>query len=70
MTATPATLMSARRTALLGAGLVAVGPISMALYTPAMPALVEFFGTTDGAVKLTLTSYFAGFAATQLVCGP
>ncbi len=62
--------MSARRTSLLGAGLVAIGPISMALYTPAMPTLVEAFGTTDGAVKLTLTSYFAGFALAQLVCGP
>ncbi|WP_428687382.1 multidrug effflux MFS transporter [Roseibium sp.] len=63
-------IMSARRTSLLGAGLVAIGPISMALYTPAMPALVEAFGTSDAAVKLTLTAYFAGFAVTQLVCGP
>lgn len=63
-------IMSARRTSLLGAGLVAIGPISMALYTPAMPALVEAFGTTDAAVKLTLTAYFAGFAVAQLVCGP
>lgn len=63
-------IMSARRTALLGAGLVAIGPISMALYTPAMPALVQAFGTSDAAVKLTLTAYFAGFALAQLVCGP
>ncbi|PVB61460.1 multidrug effflux MFS transporter [Labrenzia sp. 011] len=63
-------IMTTRRTSLLGAGLVAIGPISMALYTPAMPALVEAFGTTESAVKLTLTAYFAGFAATQLVCGP
>ncbi|MEP2706572.1 MAG: multidrug effflux MFS transporter [Roseibium sp.] len=62
--------MSARRTSLLGAGLVAIGPISMALYTPAMPTLVEAFGTSDAAVKLTLTSYFVGFAVTQLICGP
>ncbi|WP_299478699.1 multidrug effflux MFS transporter [uncultured Roseibium sp.] len=63
-------IMSARRTSLLGAGLVAIGPISMALYTPAMPTLVEVFGTTDAAVKLTLTAYFAGFAVAQLICGP
>jgi MFS transporter, DHA1 family, multidrug resistance protein len=63
-------IMSARRTSLLGAALVAIGPISMALYTPAMPALVEAYGTTEAAVKLTLTSYFAGFALAQLVCGP
>ncbi|MEM5583627.1 multidrug effflux MFS transporter [Roseibium sp. AS2] len=64
------TIMSARRTSLLGAGLVAIGPISMALYTPAMPALVEAFGTSDSAVKLTLTAYFAGFALAQLISGP
>ncbi|MBG6207702.1 DHA1 family bicyclomycin/chloramphenicol resistance-like MFS transporter [Labrenzia sp. EL_126] len=63
-------IMSARRTSLLGAGLVAIGPVSMALYTPAMPTLVEVFGTTDAAVKLTLTAYFAGFAIAQLICGP
>lgn len=63
-------IMSARRTSYLGAALVAIGPISMALYTPAMPALVEAYGTTEAAVKLTLTSYFAGFALAQLICGP
>ncbi|WP_305988236.1 multidrug effflux MFS transporter [Roseibium sp. MMSF_3544] len=63
-------IMSARRTSLLGAGLVAIGPISMALYTPAMPKLVEVFGTTDAAIKLTLIAYFAGFAVAQLICGP
>jgi len=63
-------LMSARRTSLLGAGLVAIGPVSMALYTPAMPALAEAFGTNDSLIKLTLTAYFLGFAFTQLICGP
>jgi len=63
-------LMSERKTALIGAVLVALGPISMALYTPAMPELVTVFGTDIGTVKLTLTAYFAGFAVTQLVCGP
>ena len=69
MTST-SSIMSARRTSLLGAGLVAIGPISMALYTPAMPTLVEVFETTDAAIKLTLTAYFAGFALAQLICGP
>jgi len=63
-------IMSARRTSLLGAALVAIGPISMALYTPAMPALVVVFGTNEAAIKLTLTAYFAGFAVAQLICGP
>lgn len=63
-------IMSARRTSLLGAALVAIGPVSLALYTPAMPELVQVFGTSDSAVKMTLTAYFAGFAIAQLICGP
>ncbi|WP_244472032.1 multidrug effflux MFS transporter [Prosthecomicrobium hirschii] len=68
--AVAAPAMSANRTAILGAILVALGPISMALYTPAMPTLVVAFGTSIATVKLTLTAYFAGFALAQLVCGP
>jgi len=63
-------VMSERRVSLIGALIVAVGPISMALFTPAMPELVHAFGTTESMVKLTLSFYFAGFAVTQLVCGP
>lgn len=67
-TATP--LMSEMRTAVIGAFIVALGPVSLALYTPAMPALVSAFDTTPAAVNLTLTVYFFGFAFAQLVCGP
>ncbi|MBS9721554.1 multidrug effflux MFS transporter [Tianweitania sp. BSSL-BM11] len=63
-------LMSERRVALIGAILVAIGPASMALFTPAMPEIVRAFGTTEQMVKLTLTLYFAGFAFAQLICGP
>ncbi len=63
-------LMSHRRTSIIGAALVAIGPITMALYTPAMPVLADVFGTTVPMVKLTLTAYFLGFALTQLICGP
>ncbi|MCY1706583.1 multidrug effflux MFS transporter [Pannonibacter sp. SL95] len=63
-------LMSERRTAALGAALVAIGPVTMALYTPAMPVLAEAFDTSRSMIKLTLTAYFAGFALTQLICGP
>ncbi|KQT52720.1 multidrug transporter CflA [Aureimonas sp. Leaf454] len=62
--------MSERRTSLVGGLLVAVGPVSMALYTPAMPTLVSAFDTSEAVVKLTLTLYFGGFAVTQLLCGP
>ncbi|WP_292898169.1 multidrug effflux MFS transporter [Nitratireductor sp.] len=63
-------LMSERRVSIIGAMLVALGPISMALFTPAMPQIVEAFGTTEAAVKMTISIYFAGFALAQLFCGP
>mgnify|MGYP003700843103 FL=1 len=62
--------MSERRVGVIGALLAAVGPISLALFTPAMPELVRAYDTTEAAVKLTLSLYFAGFALAQLVCGP
>ncbi|WP_283195986.1 multidrug effflux MFS transporter [Rhizobium sp. AN80A] len=55
---------------MLGALLVTIGPISMSIYTPAMPALVGAFGTTEAAIKLTLSLYFAGFSIAQLLAGP
>jgi DHA1 family bicyclomycin/chloramphenicol resistance-like MFS transporter len=61
--------MSATRTSIIGAILVALGPISMALYTPAMPELVRAFGTTESMIKLTLSLYFGGFAVAQLISG-
>lgn len=70
MPQSPAPVMSERRATIIGALLVAIGPISMALYTPAMPEIVRAFGTTEAAVKLTLSVYFGGFAIAQLFCGP
>lgn len=66
----PSPIMTTRRTAMLGALLMAIGPISMAIYTPAMPELVKAFGTTEAAVKMSLSLYFAGFALAQLISGP
>ena len=66
----PAVAMSERKVGLICALLVAIGPISMAVYTPAMTELVEVFGTNEAMIKLSLTSYFAGFALAQLFCGP
>ncbi|MCZ7888206.1 MULTISPECIES: multidrug effflux MFS transporter [Agrobacterium] len=66
----PETVMSRKRTAMLGALLTALAPISMAIYTPAMPELTRVFSTTESAVKLSLSLYFAGFAMAQLLAGP
>lgn len=62
--------MSTKRTAMLGAFLTALAPISMAIYTPAMPELTRVFATDQSAVKLSLSLYFAGFALAQLLAGP
>ncbi len=62
--------MTERRTTLIGALLTALGPVSMALYTPAMPTLVHAFDTSDATIKMTLSLYFGGFAFAQLLAGP
>ncbi|RUM97624.1 Bcr/CflA family efflux MFS transporter [Pseudaminobacter arsenicus] len=65
-----APVMSERRVSVIGGLMVSIGPISMALFTPAMPEIVQAFGTTEAAVKMTVSVYFGGFAFAQLVCGP
>lgn len=62
--------MSARRTALVGGLMVATGPLSLTLYQPALPTLVQDLSTTNAGIQLTLTVYFAAFALAQLICGP
>ncbi|MFD1746389.1 multidrug effflux MFS transporter [Rhizobium helianthi] len=62
--------MSERQVTYLGALLTTLGPISMAIYTPAMPELVRAFSTTEAAIKLSLSMFFGGFAVAQLVAGP
>ncbi len=66
----PASLMSERRVSIIGAVLATLGPVSLSLFTPAMPEIVHAFDTTPAAVKMTLSLYFAGFAFAQLICGP
>lgn len=65
-----AAAMSERRVGMIGALLVALGPVSLALFTPAMPQITHDFATTESMVKMTVSLYFAGFALAQLVCGP
>jgi len=62
--------MSPRRSAIIGGLMVATGPLSLTLYSPALPTIVGDFNTTDAAGQLTLTVYFAAFALAQLICGP
>jgi MFS transporter, DHA1 family, multidrug resistance protein len=56
-------------TALL-ALLTAVGPLSVDLYLPSLPAIGAALDATPAAVQLTISFYLVGFAAGQLVYGP
>ncbi|MFG1301261.1 multidrug effflux MFS transporter [Xanthobacter sp. V3C-3] len=66
----PGPLMTEREVAVIGGLMVMLGPISLSMYTPALPTLVTAFGTSIATVKLTLTVFFLGFAFSQLACGP
>lgn len=55
--------------ALIG-GCLTVQPLSTDLYLPSLPGLVGAFGTTIGAVQLTLSLFVIGFGTAQLVVGP
>jgi MFS transporter, DHA1 family, multidrug resistance protein len=54
---------------LLGA-LSVVSPFAIDMYLPAFPELATAFGVPSTTVALTLSSYFIGLAAGQVVYGP
>lgn len=47
-----------------------VTPLSLDMYTPAVPHMTEFFGTSEAMVNLTLVGYFLFFAVGLLIFGP
>ncbi len=50
--------------------LVALGPVSVSLYVPSMPALAAEFRATPALVQQSFTIFVIGFAVAQLVYGP
>lgn len=52
------------------AALVALGPLSVDMYLPAMPAMQRAFDTDIASMHITLSAYLWGFAAFHLACGP
>ena len=58
------------RMTIVGAMLIAVGPLSMNLYSPALTLLTTAFGASEEAIRATITVYLLGFALAQLICGP
>jgi DHA1 family bicyclomycin/chloramphenicol resistance-like MFS transporter len=52
-------------------GLLTVfAPLSIDMYLPALPALQLYFKATEGAIQLTLASFFVGFSLGQTLYGP
>ncbi|PLW84369.1 MFS transporter [Kineobactrum sediminis] len=52
------------------ASLAALGPLTIDMYLPAMPAMRSALDTHVGAIQLTLSAYLVGFAVFHLLCGP
>jgi len=52
------------------ASLVALGPLSVDMYLPAMPRMMQALDTDIQHMHLTLSTYLTGFAIFHLVCGP
>jgi len=54
---------------ILGA-LSTISPFAIDMYLPAFPEMAAGLNTTTARISLSLSSYFAGFAAAQLIYGP
>jgi DHA1 family bicyclomycin/chloramphenicol resistance-like MFS transporter len=57
-------------TVLILGSLTALGPFSIDMYLPGFPAIAESFHTTTAQVSVSLSSFFIGLAAGQLLYGP
>ncbi len=69
MTAIPAVRVPLRRVLALG-GLSALGPLSLDLYLPALPALTADLRASESASQLSLSLCMIGLALGQLFVGP
>ena len=56
--------------AIILGGIATIGPLSIDMYLPALPALSTYFNTTAALVQLSLTFFLLGLALGQLVAGP
>ena len=63
-------LSSRRQFILILGALAAIGPLSIDMYLPSLPAIGRTLGADAGSVQLTVTGYFIGLAFGQLIYGP
>src|SRR6185295_5992223 len=59
----------ARMITILGA-LVALGPLTIDMYLPALPKIADDLSVSSSVAQLTLTGTLAGLALGQLIVGP
>ncbi len=62
-------MVAARLILVLGA-VVAIAPLSIDLYLPALPDIERWYQADAAAVQLTLAAFFAGISLGQLLYGP
>jgi DHA1 family bicyclomycin/chloramphenicol resistance-like MFS transporter len=58
------------RNALVLGLLTAIGPFAIDMYLPALPSIGASLGASNGAVQLTLMTFFVTMGACQLISGP
>src|SRR5581483_3040142 len=65
----PAAVSRTRMIVVLGA-LIALGPLTLDMYLPALPKITADLAVTSSVTQLTLTGTLAGLAFGQLIVGP
>lgn len=50
--------------------LATIGPMGIDMYLPSIPAMATSLGTNEGAIQLSLMTFFVGLMLGQLVYGP
>ena len=69
-TGATAVVPSRRRMILVLGAMVALGPLTIDMYLPALPRIADELGVSSSVAQLTLTGTLAGLALGQLVVGP
>lgn len=63
-------MLQHRRLLLVLGAVIALGPLSIDMYLPALPSLQLHYGVDAAAIQLTLSTYFVGLALGQIFYGP
>ena len=47
-----------------------VGPVSIDIFTPSLPAITDYFGTTPAIAQWSVGLFMLGFSLSMLIVGP